>query len=98
MGSKKPYGTKPSVSDRKSVKDPSLRLEVLEYYPPGMRPKKLFGGAYDPYERPLPRGDTVRVQKPRTDLRKLSAWIKQKNEVEAMREGAPMSKDKPRNR
>jgi hypothetical protein len=86
MGSKKPYRLKPRVSEQKPDKDPSLQLEVLDYVPPGVRAKKLIGGAYDPYETPIPTGDTVRVQKARTDLRKLSAWIKQKNEVAAMRE------------
>jgi hypothetical protein len=98
MGSKKPYGIAISASNQKPDTDPSLQLEVLDYVPPGMRPKKLVGGAYDPYERPLSTGDTVRMHNRRTDLRQLSKWIKQKNAVEAMRVGEPVSKDKPRSR
>jgi hypothetical protein len=64
-------------------------------YPPG-RKKKLPGGAYNPYERPIPTGDTARVKQPRTDLRQLSAWIKIKKEVVAQREEEPRTARKPR--
>ena len=98
MGSKRPYRATPNGTAKELQQPLPPPLEVVEYFPPGKRPKKLVGGAYDPYERPLPTGDTVRVQKPRTDLRRLSAWIKTKNEVAANREGESSVTEKPRTR
>jgi hypothetical protein len=102
MGSKKSFKVTPRVIEKQSVAPAPAPappvLEVVDYFPPGMRPKKLIGGAYDPYERPKPTGDTVRVKRPRTDLRQLSAWIKTKKEVEAKREGESGLTEKPRNR
>lgn len=71
-------------------------MEFLEYVPPGKRSNNMPGGAFDPYERDLPTGDTVRVHKPRTDLRQLSRWIKMKKEVDAQREDSASAKDKSR--
>ena len=96
MGSKKPPSPSFVPDERATARLPAL--EVVDYFPPGKRPKKLVGGAYDPYERPLATGDTVRVQKPRTDLRRLSAWIKTKNEVAANREGESSVTEKRRTR
>ena len=95
MGSKIP-SRPPSITHQEPIKDNGLA--VVDYFPPGKRPKKLIGGAYDPYERPIPTGDTVRVQRPKTDLRQLSAWIKTKKEVDAQREGEPTPPEKSRPR
>jgi hypothetical protein len=93
MGSKKPPAAKSQVPDQ--APDPDIPpMEFLEYAPPGKRKNKMPGGAVDPYERDLPTGDTVRVRRPRTDLRQLSRWIKIKKEVEANREGSPAPPDK----
>ena len=73
-------------TEREPEKDMPARLEVVEYKPARSRGKELGGGAYNPYERPIPTGDTARMRKPRIDLRKLSEWIKTTNQVKAQRE------------
>ena len=71
-------------------------MEFLEYVPSGKRSNKMPGGAFDPYERTLPSGDTVRMQRPRTDLRELSRWIKLQQEVEANSEQTRDLPEKPK--
>lgn len=94
MGSKNPPGPAAVVAD--STPDVALSLlELVDYAPARSSHNKLPGGAYDPYESPEQTGDTVRLQKPRTDLRKLSAWIKQRNEGAANPECATKSEEKP---
>jgi hypothetical protein len=91
MGSKKPTGIAPHVPNQETP-----TLEIVDYLPPGKRSTKLVGGAYDPYETPVHTGNTVRLKRPRTDLRRLSTWIKTKNEVEAQRESGPEEKSRDR--
>lgn len=52
------------------------------------RRKRLKGGAYDPYQKQDPgrTSDTMRVRKPRVDLRKLSEWIKTTQRVKSRRD------------
>ena len=52
------------------------------------RRKRLQGGAYDPYQKQDPgrTSDTMRVRKPRVDLRKLSEWIKTTQRVKSKRD------------
>jgi hypothetical protein len=52
------------------------------------RRKRLKGGAYDPYQKQDPgrASDTMRMRKPRVDLRKLSEWIKTTQRVKSKRD------------
>jgi hypothetical protein len=74
----------------------SPSLELVDYVFGRKSRNKMPGGAYDPYERQDQSGDTVRVEKPRVDLRQLSQWIKLNKEVAALREDSKLSKDKSR--
>lgn len=87
MSSKKPDAFTLIVPDEQEPeKDMPAKLEVVDYSPARGRARKLSGGAYNPYERPIGNGDTARMRKPRVDLRKLSEWIKTTKQVNAQRE------------
>ncbi|HTQ37292.1 MAG TPA: hypothetical protein VMH77_09685 [Steroidobacteraceae bacterium] len=61
-------------------------LEMVDYQP-DKRAKGLPAGAYNPYSKDIPTlSDTARIRKPRVDLRKLSEWIKNTQQVKALRE------------
>jgi hypothetical protein len=66
------------------------RLEVLDYSPARKQSKdNLRAGAYNPYNKDDGlAGDTARVRRPRADLRKLSEWIKLKQEVADLQGGS----------
>ena len=93
MSSKKPDGFTLFVPDEQEPeKDMPAKLEVVDYNPARNRSRTMSGGAYDPYQRDVPVGDTVRIRKPRVDLRQLSEWIKTTQQVKALRE-EDVSKD-----
>jgi hypothetical protein len=85
MSSKKTDGFKLiAPKEKEPEKDMPAKLEVLDYNPARTKKAAMGGGAYNPYERPIgATGDTVRMRKPRVDLRKLSEWIKTTNDVKA---------------
>lgn len=73
--------------EREPERELPARLELVDDSPAALaRRKALVGGAYDPYEKTGPTGDTARMHKPRVDLRKLSEWIKTTQKVKALRE------------
>ena len=88
MSSKKPDKFKLFVpKEKEPERDMPVNLEVVDYNPKRTSKASMGGGAYNPYERPIgATGDTVRLRKPRVDLRKLSEWIKTTNEVKAQRQ------------
>ena len=88
MSSKKPDGFKLFVpKEKEPERDMPVNLEVVDYNPKRTSKASMGGGAYNPYERPIAAtGDTVRIRKPRVDLRKLSEWIKTTNDVKAQRQ------------
>jgi hypothetical protein len=87
MSSKKPDKFSLFAPDEQEPeKQMPAKLEVIDYNPARSGKKAMGGGAYDPYERPINTGDTVRTRKPRVDLRKLSEWIKTTQQVKALRE------------
>ena len=90
MSSKKTDKFKMFVpKEKEPEKDMPAKLEVVDYNP-ARKGKAMGGGAYNPYERPIVGGtDTVRLRKPRVDLRKLSEWIKTTNDVKAQRKEDP---------
>jgi hypothetical protein len=98
MGTMKPSA--PLVPETETEPDQDMPpLELVDYTAVRKSQKKLPGGAHNPYERQPPTGDTVRVQRPRIDLRQLSKWITIKKEVDALRaQGDRPSPDKTRKR
>jgi hypothetical protein len=70
--------------EQEPEKEMPVKLEVLDYNPARRRSRTVLrAGAYNPYEKDGgDAGDTARVKRPRADLRKLSEWIKLKQEVE----------------
>jgi hypothetical protein len=87
MSSKKPDAFTLFVPDEQEPdKEMPATLEVVDYNPARKHVKGMGGGAYNPYERTVATGDTVRVRKPRVDLRRLSEWIKTTQQVKAQRE------------
>jgi hypothetical protein len=96
MSSKKTDGFTLFVpKEKEPEKEMPAKLEVLDYNPARTKKASMGGGAYDPYERPIgATGDTVRMRKPRVDLRKLSEWIKITNEVKAQARDEPADDEK----
>lgn len=87
MSNKKPDSFSLFVpKEQEPEKDMPASLEVVDYNPAPSAKKKLSGGAYDPYETEGVAGDTLRMRKPRVDLRKLSEWIKTTQQVKALRD------------
>ena len=74
------------VQDAEPERSLPDQLELEDYFATTVA---MPAGAYNPYEKPV--GDTVRTPRPRPrDLRKLSEWIKLKQEVDALaRENDP---------
>jgi hypothetical protein len=72
--------------EKEPEKDMPVRLEILDSVPGKRSRKAMIGGAYNPYERQGSSGDTARMRKPRVDLRDLSKWIKQTQQVKALKE------------
>jgi hypothetical protein len=100
MSSKKTETFKLFVpKEKEPEKDMPAKLEVVDYNPARTSKKPAMGGgAYNPYERTTGKtGDTVRMRKPRVDLRKLSEWIKTTKQVEAQRaEENDKAEEKPK--
>ncbi|MEO6185747.1 MAG: hypothetical protein ABIP38_06065 [Steroidobacteraceae bacterium] len=87
MSSKKPDGFTLFLPDEQEPeKEMPATLEVVDYNPARKRSPTMSGGAYNPYERTGANGDTLRMRKPRVDLRRLSEWIKTTQQVKALRE------------
>ncbi len=73
------------------------KLEVIDYNPARRAKPAMGGGAYNPYERPLATGDTVRSRRPRIDLRQLSEWIKTTQQVKTLHDDAVPAEGSPKN-
>lgn len=74
------------------------QLDIVDYRPAERGKGALAAGAYDPYSSKGGTSDTARSRKPRTDLRKLSEWIKTTQQVKRLRAedlppGAPLPDD-----
>lgn len=89
MNVKNPIRHAPKITPNRSPGKTRFELSLVDDTGANAR---LPGNAYNPYDvdPTVKRGPQARPQAPKSDLRKLSQWIKLKKEVEAIKNEDPV--------